>query len=50
MERVIKNRKGKIYLDYLQNRRGQTLASAYCVRPNQLRFQLPWSGKKLKKV
>ena len=33
MERSVKRRKGKIYLDYLQNRRGQTLASAYCVRP-----------------
>lgn len=35
MERAVKNRKGKIYLDYLQNRRGQTLASAYCVRPKK---------------
>ncbi len=26
-------RKGKIYLDYLQNTRGQTMASAYSVRP-----------------
>ncbi|AVR45470.1 DNA ligase D [Christiangramia fulva] len=33
MERAVKNRKGKIYLDYLQNRRGQTLAAPYCVRP-----------------
>lgn len=33
MERTVKNRKGKIYLDYLQNRRGQTLAAPYCVRP-----------------
>ena len=33
MERKIKDRNGKIYLDYLQNRRAQTLASAYCVRP-----------------
>ncbi|MGY5849998.1 DNA ligase D [Salegentibacter sp. F14] len=33
MERSVKSRKGKIYLDYLQNRRGQTLASPYCVRP-----------------
>jgi len=33
MERVIKNRKNKIYLDYLQNKKGQTLASAYCTRP-----------------
>lgn len=33
MERAIKNRRGKIYLDYLQNRRGQTLAAPYCLRP-----------------
>ncbi|MCM4157754.1 DNA ligase D [Gramella sp. AN32] len=33
MERAVKNRKGKIYLDYLQNRRGQTIAAPYCVRP-----------------
>ncbi len=33
MERAVKSRKGKIYLDYLQNRRGQTLAAPYCVRP-----------------
>lgn len=33
MERNMKMRNGKIYLDYLQNRKGQTLAAAYCVRP-----------------
>jgi bifunctional non-homologous end joining protein LigD len=33
MDRAKKKRKDKIYLDYLQNRRGQTLASAYCARP-----------------
>lgn len=33
MERSLKARKGRIYLDYLQNRPGQTLASVYCVRP-----------------
>lgn len=33
MERRIKNREGKIYLDYLQNRRGHTIASVYSVRP-----------------
>ncbi|SFB02223.1 DNA ligase D [Algoriphagus aquimarinus] len=33
MERSLKARKGRIYLDYLQNRSGQTLASIYCVRP-----------------
>ncbi len=35
MERNIKKRKDKIYLDFLQNRRGQTLAAAYCVRPRK---------------
>ncbi|MFO7719278.1 MAG: DNA ligase D [Gillisia sp.] len=33
MERNIKKRGKKIYLDYLQNRKGQTLAAPYCVRP-----------------
>lgn len=33
MERQIKKREGKIYLDYLQNRKGQTIASVYSVRP-----------------
>ena len=33
MERNVKKRKGKIYLDFLQNRKGQTLAAAYCARP-----------------
>ena len=35
MERNLKKRAAKIYLDYLQNRRGQTLAAAYCVRPKK---------------
>jgi len=34
LERSIKKRKNKIYVDYLQNRKGQTLAAPYCVRPN----------------
>ncbi|MEP6260163.1 MAG: DNA ligase D [Gillisia sp.] len=33
MERNIKKRGDKIYLDFLQNRKGQTLAAPYCVRP-----------------
>lgn len=33
LERSIKKRKHKIYIDYLQNRRGQTLAAPYSVRP-----------------
>ncbi|WJS96713.1 DNA ligase D [Flavobacterium johnsoniae] len=33
LERSIKKRKGKIYIDYLQNRKGQTLAAPYSVRP-----------------
>jgi bifunctional non-homologous end joining protein LigD len=33
LERSLEKRGGKIYLDYLQNKRGQTLASVYSVRP-----------------
>lgn len=33
MERKLDKRKGKIYLDFLQNRKGQTLAAPFCVRP-----------------
>ncbi len=34
MERNLKKRGNKIYLDYLQNSRGQTIAAAYSVRPH----------------
>ncbi|SMO69761.1 DNA ligase D [Solitalea koreensis] len=33
LERSPKNRQKKVYVDYLQNRKGQTLASAYSLRP-----------------
>ncbi len=33
LERSIKKRQGRLYLDFLQNRRGQTLAAPYCLRP-----------------
>jgi bifunctional non-homologous end joining protein LigD len=33
LERSPAKRRGKIYLDYMQNRTGATLAAAYCVRP-----------------
>ncbi len=33
LERSIKKRRHKIYIDYLQNRKGQTIAAPYCVRP-----------------
>lgn len=35
LERSKKKRNGRIYLDYLQNRPGQTLAAAYCLRPKK---------------
>lgn len=33
LERKPDKREGQIYLDYLQNRHGQTMAAPYCVRP-----------------
>jgi bifunctional non-homologous end joining protein LigD len=33
LERLIANRKGKMYLDFLQNRPGATIAGAYSLRP-----------------
>ena len=33
IERPPRKRQGKVYLDYLQNRFGQTIAAPYCVRP-----------------
>ncbi|MEO5673582.1 MAG: non-homologous end-joining DNA ligase [Chitinophagales bacterium] len=33
LERSVEKRGNKIYMDYLQNRRGQTLATAYSLRP-----------------
>ncbi|MCR6721066.1 MAG: non-homologous end-joining DNA ligase [Chitinophagaceae bacterium] len=32
-ERMVRNRKGKLYIDYLQNRPSATLAAPYSVRP-----------------
>jgi bifunctional non-homologous end joining protein LigD len=33
LERMVANRKGKMYLDFLQNRPGATIAGAYSLRP-----------------
>jgi len=35
LERIPSRRPNKVYLDFLQNRRGQTMAAAYCVRPRK---------------
>ncbi|MGE0633761.1 MAG: non-homologous end-joining DNA ligase, partial [Pseudobdellovibrionaceae bacterium] len=50
IDRNPNRRKGKIYLDFMQNRRGQTLASAYCVRPKSgapVSMPLSWSELKI---
>ncbi len=50
LERALQKRdKNKIYLDYLQNRRGQTLASVYSVRPKNgapVSMPIEWSELK----
>ncbi len=33
LERAVAKRAGKVYVDYLQNRRGQTITSVYGIRP-----------------
>jgi bifunctional non-homologous end joining protein LigD len=35
LERMPKNREGKVYLDFLQNGKGKTMASIYSVRPRE---------------
>lgn len=50
LERALQKRdKNKIYLDYLQNRRGQTLASVYSLRPKKgapVSMPLEWNEVK----
>lgn len=45
LERNISHRQGKIYLDYMQNARGQTIVAAYSLRPQPVpsfSFPLAW--------
>ena len=49
LERSLKKRGPKIYLDYLQNRKGQTIACAYSVRPKKgatVSMPLDWTEVK----
>lgn len=52
LERSLQKRDDKkIYLDYLQNRTGQTLASAYSLRPKEgVSVSMPLEWEELKKV
>ncbi|MFZ0281235.1 MAG: non-homologous end-joining DNA ligase, partial [Bacteroidales bacterium] len=36
VERIVSKRKDKVYIDFLQNRKGQTIAAPYSVRPRAL--------------
>jgi len=50
LERNLKKRGQKIYLDYLQNRRGQTIACAYSLRPKKgATVSTPLEWKEVKK-
>ena len=42
MERAVKVRKGKIHLNYLQNRRGQTIAAPYSAKPCKVATVSTW--------
>lgn len=49
LERVVKKRKGKMYLDFLQNRPGATIACPYSLRPKPgatVSMPLPWEEVK----
>ncbi|HLN21601.1 MAG TPA: DNA ligase D [Bacteroidales bacterium] len=49
MERLVKNRKGRMYLDHLQNRPGATVAGPYSLRPKPgatVSMPLHWSEVK----
>jgi bifunctional non-homologous end joining protein LigD len=49
IERSLSKRKGKIYLDFLQNRRIQTIAAPYSLRPKPgatVSMPLPWEEVK----
>ena len=49
VERALSNRRGRIYIDYLQNSRGQTLACPYSVRPvRSASVSTPLQWKELK--
>lgn len=44
-ERTVAKREGRVYIDYLQNARGKTIASVYSVRPvpkAQVSFPVSW--------
>jgi bifunctional non-homologous end joining protein LigD len=50
LERHPAKRQGKVYLDYLQNNKGQTLAAPYCVRPKPgATVSTPLEWKEVKK-
>lgn len=49
-ERSLNKRKGRLYVDYLQNKKGQTLASVYSVRPRPgATVSAPLQWKEVKK-
>lgn len=50
-ERWVKDRRGKVYIDYLQNNRGQTVASAFSVRPRAgAPVSMPFSWQDIARV
>ncbi|RYY21927.1 MAG: hypothetical protein EOO04_17100 [Chitinophagaceae bacterium] len=50
IERPLKKRKGRIYIDFLQNRKGQTLATVYSLRPKTgATVSTPLEWKEVKK-
>ena len=50
IERIVQNRKGKMYLDFLQNRPQATVASVYSLRPKpRATVSMPLHWEEVKK-
>jgi len=51
VERAVSRREGRVYIDFMQNRREQTVVPPYVVRPVEAAsVSMPWSGTSWKRI